>query len=327
MWSAAAPQPGSAGSTRYSRAPRRPGSAAVSTRRPVLQRSPARSRARPTGSRGRRRSRPGGRLRAQHFVGGPGADDRDQRQRDRPPGPRRPRVLRHRQLADRRCGRMQRRGGEPGIVVAARQRGEHGVGVELEQAGVVAYEPPDEGASRQLREVAVLHRPHLARMELQLLRDGVEREAGRLAGSAQQGSSAVGRDPGGRRRRIAFLCTHSSASVPPCPIAMPRGRPTSVDRRQALRAFAARAGLTRRPPFRRARSPCRGVGRPRSTGGRPCGLSLRAPVSLVGLRPWIAMPGSADLGRPAAGPAGFRFARRSHSQPPVLIALVSAESG
>ena len=172
---------------------------------------------------------------------------------------------------------------EPGIVAAARQRGEHGVGVELEQAGVVAHEPPDEGASRQLREVAVLDRPHLARMELQLLRDGVEREAGRLAGGAQQGSSAVGRDPGGRRRRIAFLCTHSSASVPPCPdrhaagsadlgrpaagpagfrcarrshssasvppcrIAMPRGRPTSVDRRQALRAFAARAGLTRSP--------------------------------------------------------------------------------
>ena len=257
MWSAAAPQPGSAGSTRYvsgaaatgfgSGVDAAPGAAALAG---AVAGSTA-------GSRARRRSRPGGRLRAQHFVGGPGADDRDQRQRDRPPGPRRPRVLRHRQLADRRCGRMQRRGVEPGVVAAARQRGEHGVGVELEQAGVVAHEPPDEGASRQLREVAVLHRPHLARMRASTAarrrRARGRPPRGRRAAGCQRGRAC----PGGRRRRIASV--HSLVGLRSAvPIVMPR------------------------------------VGRPRSTGGRPCGLSLRAPA---------------------------------HSQPPVLIALVSAESG
>ena len=88
-----------------------------------------------------------------------------------------------------------------GAAARLGQRGEHRVGVEAQQARVVAHEAAHERAAGQLREVAVLERPHLARRELQLLRDGVDRQPGASRAARSSAPAATARRAAARRRR------------------------------------------------------------------------------------------------------------------------------
>ena len=155
----------------------------------------AASAAAPSSARRRSRCVAGG---PQPFVDRGGGDDRDERQRNRPARP-----------AGFACSVV---GSSPivgavGCSVGASSAGARGAagsapstasGIEVDEARVVAHEAAHERAARQMRVVVLLERPHLARRELQLLRDGVDRQAGRLARGAQQ---RAGRRAGGESRR------------------------------------------------------------------------------------------------------------------------------
>src|SRR5205823_13711436 len=70
------------------------------------------------------------------------------------------------------------------------------VGLEVEQARVVAHETARERASRELSEILVLERLHLPWRELQLLRNLIERKTGRLSRGPEPRTGPVR----GRRR-------------------------------------------------------------------------------------------------------------------------------
>ena len=80
-------------------------------------------------------------------------------------------------------------------------RREQGFGVEAQEARVVAREAADERAARQPREIVLFQRDHLPRRELQLLRDGVDRQARCRAGGTQAHArrTGVGRHGVGHR--------------------------------------------------------------------------------------------------------------------------------
>ena len=72
----------------------------------------------------------------------------------------------------------------------------------MHQPRVVAREAADERAAGELREVSVLERAHLARRELQMLRDRVDRQPVRLArgtklSARSRYASAAGTSSGG----------------------------------------------------------------------------------------------------------------------------------
>ena len=88
-----------------------------------------------------------------------GADDREQRERDQPARRRRACARRvERQLAHRRGAGVHVEPLERRRRLAARQRGDERVGVEIEEPRVVAHEAAHERAARQARVVVLLER-------------------------------------------------------------------------------------------------------------------------------------------------------------------------
>ena len=169
---------------------------------------------------GRRRLVPGEPERAREiaawtreFVDDADRDDGEQRERN---GPARRAGLRVRvggQLAHRAGRGRERRPVERRREFGLGQRREQGVGVEAQQARVVAREAADERAARQPREIVLLQRDHLPRRQLQLLRDGVDRQAGRRARGAQ---AHAGRPFGGGQgigHRLGGVVRHSHTPV------------------------------------------------------------------------------------------------------------------
>ena len=66
------------------------------------------------------------------------------------------------------------------------QRVQHGFRIEAQQARVVAHEAADESAAGKRGKITLLERRHLARSQLQLLRDCGDGQSGGLAARAQE---------------------------------------------------------------------------------------------------------------------------------------------
>ena len=87
------------------------------------------------------------------------------------------------------------------------------LGVEPNEARVIAGEAANERPARQVRVVALFERAHLARRELELLRDRIDRQAGGLARRREQRARRGRPAVAGLRARRDVVLGHSQVPV------------------------------------------------------------------------------------------------------------------
>ena len=94
-----------------------------------------------------------------------------------------------------------------------RQCSQHLVWIEVEEPRVALDESTDERPARQKAVVAFLERPYLARCELQLLGDGVDRKSRCLARGNEEGAGCRARRKASSRYDIQLRRGHSQSPV------------------------------------------------------------------------------------------------------------------